>query len=359
AQLKLGEGIAGTVAQQRKAMVLGPVPQSKNPNTEVLQEHGVRAYACYPLAVGERLLGTLAFASRQRERFEAEDQEFFETLASYLALARERLRLRKELQGHAAQLEQTVAERTGQLRELVVELEQMSYSMIHDLRAPLRAIQGYAAIIEQEQGERLPPASREMLCQMGLATNRMDQLITDALNYNKAVREELALKPVEVEKLLRGILGSYLELQPARAEVRLEGEFPPVLGNEAGLARCFSNLLNNAVKFVKTGVKPQVRVYAERRREPRGEAPGARAEGPSVEDEWVRIWVEDNGVGIPKEGQENIFQMFHRMHGPEYEGTGIGLALVRKLMERMGGRVGVESEEEKGSRFWLELRAAA
>ncbi|HWI56329.1 MAG TPA: ATP-binding protein, partial [Bacillota bacterium] len=197
------------------------------------------------------------------------------------------------------------------------------------------------------------------LCQMGLATNRMDQLITDALNYNKAVREELALKPVEVEKLLRGILGSYLELQPARAEVRLEGEFPPVLGNEAGLARCFSNLLNNAVKFVKTGVKPQVRVYAERRREPRGEAPGARAEGPSVEDEWVRIWVEDNGVGIPKEGQENIFQMFHRMHGPEYEGTGIGLALVRKLMERMGGRVGVESEEEKGSRFWLELRAAA
>jgi signal transduction histidine kinase len=340
--LKVGEGIVGMVAQRRQAMVLGQVQQSQEPQSHLLKRLGVRAYACYPLVAGERLLGTLSFATRQRETFEAEDVRFFETLASYLALAKERLRLRRELQRHAAGLERTVNERTSKLRELVAELEHMSRSIVHDMRAPLRAIQGYASIIAQTEGERLSARSRDLFERIMSATHRMDLLITDVLHYNRAVREELPLRPVDVGKLLRNMLRSYPELQPELADVRLEGEFPPVLGHEGGLTQCFSNLLNNAVKFVKPGAKPQVRVWAEVRGRP----------GP------VRFWVEDQGTGMPRAGQEKIFRMFGRMHGPEYEGTGIGLALVSKVVERMGGRVGVESEEGKGSRFWLELAPA-
>jgi signal transduction histidine kinase len=164
--------------------------------------------------------------------------------------------------------------------------------------------------------------------------------------------------------LLADMLKSYPEFQPPRAEVRLEGEFPRVLGNEAGLTQCFSNLLSNAVKFVPPGRPPCVRIRAERVEGLSGaECEVRRAESvtiqsPQSKDQsgWVRIWFEDNGTGIPRGGEKKIFDMFRRMHGSDYEGTGIGLALVRKVMERMGGRVGVESEEGKGSRFWIELR---
>jgi signal transduction histidine kinase len=108
------------------------------------------------------------------------------------------------------------------------------------------------------------------------------------------------------------------------------------MANEAGLTQCFSNLLENAVKFVKQGEMPRVGIRAEPR------------EG------WVRLWFEDDGIGIPKEMLPRVFDMFSRGH-QSYEGTGIGLALVRKVMDRMGGKAGVESEEGHGSRFWLDL----
>ena len=111
-----------------------------------------------------------------------------------------------------------------------------------------------------------------------------------------------------------------------------------VLGHEALATQCLSNLLDNAVKFVAPGVHPQVRVWTE----PRANR--------------VRVWVEDNGIGVSKEYHERIFRMFERLHANErYPGTGIGLAIVRKAVERMGGQAGVESEPGKGSRFWLDL----
>jgi signal transduction histidine kinase len=181
--------------------------------------------------------------------------------------------------------------------------------------------------------------SQKYLGRISLAASRMDRLITDALSYTKAMRQELSLEPVDTARLLRGMIESYPEFQPPNARVEIAGPLPWVVANEAGLTQCFSNLLGNAVKFVEKGRLPQVTIRAE------------------PIDGRVKFWVEDNGIGIPREMHSKVFVMFQRL-SKDFDGTGIGLALVRKVTERMGGRAGVESEAGKGSRFWIDLPAA-
>jgi signal transduction histidine kinase len=200
-------------------------------------------------------------------------------------------------------------------------------------------MRGFAEIANEYCGEAPKQELKDCLKRICVGADRMDNLITDALNYNKAVRQELVLEPVDVSALLRGMLETYPEFQSSRAHIRMEGEFPEVMGNLAGLTQCFSNLLGNAVKFVKPDQLPEIRIWAER------------------QDGWVRISVEDNGIGIPESLVPRVFQMFSRGHNT-YQGTGIGLALVRKVTERMGGKWGVESKEGQGSRFWLRLKPA-
>jgi PAS domain S-box-containing protein len=235
-----------------------------------------------------------------------------------------------------AELEKVVAERTTKLQELIEDLEHFSYTITHDMRAPLRAMRGFAelATLTFDKNEE---DARELLRKVSASAERMDALIRDALNYSQSVRQVLPLKDVDTGALVRGMLDSYPELQPSRAHIRVEGHLPVVIGNEAGLTQCFSNLLENAVKFVKEGQRPDVRVWGEER------------EG------WARIWVADNGIGISGDMLPRVFDMYSRGSN-SYEGTGVGLALVRKVAQRMGGRVGVESEEGSGSRFWIELK---
>ncbi len=256
-----------------------------------------------------------------------------------------------------AELQRLVDERTERLQELVGELEHFSYTITHDMRAPLRAMRGFSDLISLtcEDCERKEP--KELLRKITTSGERMDRLITDALNYNRSVRQELPLEDVHTGALLRGMLDTYPEFQATKARIEMEGKLPVVLGNEAGLTQVFSNLLGNAVKFVKDGEVPQIRIWAES--VPLQRTPVTQqSSAPPLQhsNQLVRIWVEDKGIGISKEMLPRVFDMFSR-GSKSHEGTGIGLALVRKVMQRMGGRVGVESEEGKGSRFWLELRA--
>lgn len=244
-----------------------------------------------------------------------------------------------ERQQFQAELERLVAERTARLQELVGELEHFSYAITHDLKAPLRAMRGFAEMAGQVCGQG---DARPFLEKISRAAERMDGLIRDALNYGRALQQGLPLSEVDTEPLLRGILESYPQLEAWKERIRVEGPLPVVLGNTAGLTECFSNLLTNAVKFVRPGQPPEVRVWAE---------------ALAYRQQWCRIYFEDRGIGIAKELLPRVFDMFSR-GSKEYEGTGIGLALVRKLVQRMGGRVGVESEEGEGSRFWIELKSA-
>ena len=267
---------------------------------------------------------------------------------------------RKQFEG---KLERLVAERTARLQELVGELEHFSYTITHDMRAPLRSMRGFAELVHELCSACQHPEQKALLRRIIAAADRMDLLITDALSYNKAVRQELPLGPVDVAALLRGMLDSYPEFQSSKAHIQFPGEIPLVLGNQAGLTQCFSNLLGNAVKFIEPGKIPEVRIRAELAcaQPPATPLPTA-ASGPATityppATDRVRIWVEDNGIGISDTMRRRIFNMFARGSN-DYEGTGIGLALVRKVVDRMGGRVGVESEPGQGSRFWVELLIA-
>lgn len=263
-----------------------------------------------------------------------------------------------QLADRATQLESLVTERTARLQETVAELEHFSYSITHDMRAPLRAMQGFCGMLLEEETESLSPKGADYLRRVMDAAVRMDALIRDSLQYAKVVREKIPLACVEPAGILRDILQTYPNLQGPQVRIQVFEPLPAVIANEAGLSQCFANLLSNSVKFVKPGTIPYVRIWAEIRSAPLAVCEGTKkAVSLDLRQPVVRLWFEDNGIGIPKQFQERIFGMFQQLD-KKYEGTGIGLALVRKTAERMNGKVGVDSEPDKGSRFWLEFKKA-
>ncbi len=248
-----------------------------------------------------------------------------------------------KLRQYAETLEITVEQRTAQLHETITQLKAYSYSVSHDLRAPLRAMHGYAKVLLDDYQATLGTDEKMYLERILLAAERMDNLIQDVLSYSQLASIELKSEPIDLNKLVKDIVQHYPQLSSvaARGGIVIESPLPQVMAPEAALSQCLSNLLTNAAKFVPEGAVPRVVVRAE------------------CQDRDVRLWVEDNGIGISAEYQARIFGVFERIPGERsYEGTGIGLAIVRRAAERMGGQVGVESELGKGSKFWVLLPGA-
>ncbi|HXT12618.1 MAG TPA: ATP-binding protein [Candidatus Angelobacter sp.] len=254
----------------------------------------------------------------------------------------------EQLRERAAQMEMEIIRRSKELaqanehlRATVIELESFCYSLSHDMRAPLRAIQSFSQLVLDNCSQKIGGEYADHLKKVVSAARRMDRLILDVLAFSRISGQRITIEPLDAEKLIHDIIDERPELQFPNAEIKIESPLPPMLGHEASLTQCVSNYLENAVKYVAPGVTPQVRIYSE-------------AVGNDV-----RLCFQDNGIGINPEGQRRLFRMFQRIEGPgQYEGTGIGLAIVRKSVERMGGQAGVESEPDKGSRFWLRLPRA-
>ncbi len=335
----IAQSLASVAMEHRRPAAIADLALRRDVIVPAAENGEFRALLAAPLWLNSEPAGTLEVYSDQPHRWTGEEFRILEWLAIQCSLVLEARRLQEQTLAANVALDRQVRERTHELQDLVNELEHFSYTITHDLRAPLRAMHGFGAMLQEECMDALNASGREYVQRITTAAHRMDQLITDALSYSKAVRQELAMVPVDPVGLLRGMIDSYPIFQAPHANVEITAPLPKVLANEAGLTQCFSNLLGNAVKFVRPGVTPHVRIHAETR------------------DGWVRLWFDDNGIGIPTAMQPRLFKMFQRL-SKEYEGTGIGLALVRKVAERMGGRVGVESEVGEGSRFWMELKVA-
>ena len=272
---------------------------------------------------------------------------------------------------HRKAAEETLRASNTKLLEMVGDLERFSYSISHDLRAPLRAMKSFAELLENQCAAGAQVRNPEWLRRISAAATRLDSLIQGALDYACVVKQDSTPERVDLDSLLPELLETYPNLAPDKADIQIQRALPVVLGNEAALTQVFSNLLGNAVKFVGPGTRAQVRVWWEpppadhswdeglshSRTEASQTASTSSSPKPPNSNHLVRVWVEDNGVGIPAKAQNSIFEMYQRARA-DYEGTGIGLAIVRKAVERMHGRVGVESQEGKGSRFWVELPAA-
>lgn len=247
---------------------------------------------------------------------------------------------RERLANQNEDLENRVRERTQALSEALAQMEEFCYSVSHDLRSPVRAIHGYAKALLLEHGDRLNGDGRAYLQRIMRGGERMDRLIRDLLAYSRVSYADLRPASVSLDRVIREAVESP-EICAARARVTVADDLGRVLAHEATLISVVGNLLDNACKFVRPGTVPEVRVWSERA------------------GRQLRLWVADSGIGIRPEHQARLFRMFERVH-PEgaYEGTGIGLAMIRRSVERMGGSVGVQSDGERGSRFWIQLPAA-
>jgi signal transduction histidine kinase len=248
---------------------------------------------------------------------------------------------RDRLEDQAIQLELRVQERTARLAEMVADLEAFSYSVAHDMRAPLRGMQGFARLLIEDHAPHLSAEGRDYLDRIANSATRMDLLVRDALDYTRILRSEIELRVLDLDHIARQLITGFPGWQPPHVEISIVGTLPKALGHEGFIVQCLSNLVGNAVKFVAPGTTPRIRIWAE-----------------TLETQ-VRLYIEDNGIGIESKDHDRIFRMFERLNGAhQYEGTGIGLAIVRKAAERMKGRVDFESEPGRGTRFWIDLKKA-
>jgi signal transduction histidine kinase len=220
-------------------------------------------------------------------------------------------------------------------------LEAFVYTIAHDLRAPLRAMQAFATLLLNDYAPALDSTAQNYAQRIVQSSERMDKLVIDLLAYGRTARTQLTLVPVPVEAAWRSAIAQYEETITRRnARVEATSQLPSVIAHDVTLSQVLANLLSNALKFSRPGEQPVVRIRAD------------------INGTVTRLWVEDNGIGIAPEHHERIFRIFERLNGPAYTGTGIGLSIVRKGVERMNGRVGLRSAPGEGTSFWIELPKA-
>lgn len=255
----------------------------------------------------------------------------------------ERIRAEQKVVELNAELERRVARRTEELQAKNRELETFTYSVSHDLKAPLRGIDGYSRLLLEDYSDKLDAEGRHFLTSVRKASLQMGQLIEDLLAYSQLERRAIHCAAIKPRAVLDALPVSYEDEIRARGVV-FSVSLPDVTVNAdpSGLSQVLRNLLDNALKFTRTSQPAVIEL------------------GGRVEDDVVVIWVKDNGVGFDMKFTDRIFDIFQRLHRAEdYPGTGIGLAIVRKAMERMGGRVWAVSSPGKGAAFYIEIPRTA
>ncbi|MEM7534260.1 MAG: ATP-binding protein [Chloroflexota bacterium] len=277
---------------------------------------------------------------RQQARLLQKSEKHLEALVAErtvkLAAANQQLRQEVEERKRA---EAVLQQKTEQLEQANKDLESFSYSVSHDLRAPLRGISGFSQIIARRHRESLNEEGQHYVDNVVEATKQMERLIDDLLSYAKMGRQSMSVQSLSVYEVFQKIAQQlHPRIEEAGGHLEFNPNMPIVVCNPTLLHQIFLNLVDNAITYAKPDVPPQVKVES------------------TIEPHHVTISVSDNGIGIAPEFQEKIFNIFQRLHSDEsYTGTGIGLATVKKAAELLGGSVSVESTVGEGSRFHITL----
>jgi signal transduction histidine kinase len=285
--------------------------------------------------------GVLSAYARVPRAFTDDDVTFMQAMAALLATAVERMAIEDELRAHRLDLEEMVSRRTAQLTEANRELEAFSYTVSHDLRSPLRTIDGFSRILLQRHGRDLPEDSRRMLGLLSDGALRMGNLIESVLTLSRLGRMPLAIQPVDLSALAAGVLRDLEARHPPR-KVDWQVQAGLHAHGDPGLLRvALENLLGNAWKFTERTAAPRIRLR------------GLTVHGVPA------FAVDDNGAGFDMAHARDLFQPFHRLHPPsQFDGTGIGLATVKRIVQRHGGRVWAEAAPGRGATFTFTLAAA-
>ena len=323
--VRTGKPVVETNARDR--------PEMAHP---LLRALGIRTWLAFPMVVGRGVLGTLTLAHPDSVNPDRRLLRWAGSLASAVAQFLDRTGAEDALR----ESERRHRELAEQLQQANQELERFAYSVSHDLRAPLRTMQGFAHALIQNYGERLPAEARDYAQRIIASGQQSEVLIRDLLAYSQLSFEEMELHEVKLAQVVAPALDQLEgDIREAGAEVTVEGKLPMAIGHSTTLVQVVANLLSNAIKFTSAGHPPRIRLRAQ--------------EG----ERFVRLWVEDSGIGVPPGQEDRIFRVFERLtEGGSRPGTGIGLAVVRRGMERMGGRSGVVVDPKReGSSFWVDI----
>lgn len=339
-RVKMGEGISGLVAEKLTPIVIDDYGKWEGRHEEPTFDD-IAATMCVPMLYGGQLIGVLGVHENHPSEltFSEDDAHFLTLFASQAAAALYSADLFEKIRQNANELEKRVDERTKELKSKNKELETFTYTVSHDLKAPLRGISGYATLLMEDYANLLDDEAKRYLDNLVHSTERMSQLIEDLLAYSRVERREIKKTNVNLNELVDKITGEYQHgVNTGNLQFKKEIEYGTVFTDQEALTQALRNLIDNAVKFTRERQNQEIWIRASR-----------------LEDHCL-ISIEDNGIGFDMKYYDKIFEIFQRLHlSEDYPGTGVGLAVVRKAVESLGGKIWAVSEPGEGSTFFMEL----
>jgi signal transduction histidine kinase len=324
--MKVGQGLMGTVVAQRRAIVIDDI-QERGHNQALSQAEGFRTAMAVPLLFGDRCYGGLSVRRRSPEPFGPEDVDLLTALAGHAAITIEQARLYEDVKETNAHLR----EHAEALQAKNAELDSFAYAVSHDLKAPLVTLQGMAGLLLEECGDAIGEEGRHYLTRMNATVGQMETLILDVLALSRVGREGRQTEVLSLDEVVDEVLERLDEPIRARGVAVIRGPLGEVRAVRTQAEQLFANLISNAVKYLGDTAAPVVEIGRTDR----------------------EFYVRDNGIGIDPRYHAKIFETFQRLKDVEVEGTGIGLAIVKKIVEAAGGRIRVESAAGAGATFFF------